>query len=78
MIPNGDSGDFQGVGLGEVLCKAFTSLLNQRLTASITLHDVLHRFWVSHGMGTTAIKAKLLQQLTYMRKAVLFEVFLDI
>ena len=62
----------------EVLWKAVTNLLEKRLTADITLHDILHRFWAVRGMGTDTTEAKLLQQLTSMRGAVLFEVFYDI
>ena len=42
----------------------------------ITYHNALHGFWAGRGMGTAILEDKLLQQLTYMREAVLFEVFL--
>ena len=77
IITKGSSRYFWGIGLVEVLWKDFTSLLNQHLTAVITLHDVLHGFWAGCGRGTTALEAKLLQNLTSTRKAFLFEVFLD-
>ena len=78
MITNGASGDFRGIGLVEVLCKALTSLLNCRLAAAIKFHDVLHGFWAFRGTGTATLEAKLLQHLTSMREAVLFEVLLDL
>ena len=53
-------------------------LLNLRLTAEIIFHDVMHGFRAGHGTGNATLKAKLLQQLTEMREAVLFEVFLDL
>ena len=62
----------------KVLWKAVTSLLNQRLTEAIKFHDVLHGFRASRGTGTAALEASLLKQLTAMREAVLFEVFLDL
>ena len=46
---------------------------SRRLTATITFHDVLHRFWVGHGIGTSAIKNNLIHQLTVIREAVLFK-----
>ena len=39
---------------------------------------MLHGFREGHGTGTADLEAKLLQQLTSMREAVLFEVFLDL
>ena len=71
-------GDFQGIGLTEVLWKAVASLLNRRLTAEIIFHDMLHRFWVERGTGTATLNAKLPLQLTAMREVVLFEVLLDL
>ena len=41
------------------------------------LHDVMHGFWAGRGTGTAALEAKMIQQTTAMREAVLFEVFLD-
>ena len=78
LIPKGKSGDFRGIGLVEVLWKTMSSLLNRRLTAAITFHDVLHGFRAGCGMGTASLEAKLLQQLTAMTEVVLFEVLLDL
>ena len=55
-----------------------TSLLNCRLTPATNFHDMMHGFGVGGGMGTVSLEAKLLQQLTAMREAVLFEVFLGL
>ena len=78
LIPKGTSGDFRGIGLAEVLWKTVTSLLNRRLTAEIIFHDVLHGFRSGRGIGNASLEAKLLQHITSMREAVLFEVFLDL
>ena len=59
-----------------MLWKAVASLLNRQITAVITYHDALHRFWEGQGTGTNALEARMLQQLTYMMEVVLFEVFL--
>ena len=61
LITKENRRDFRGIGLVEVLWKAVTNLLEKRLTADITLHDILHGFWAVRGMGTDAIEAKLLQ-----------------
>ena len=66
------------ISLGEVLWKMVTSLLNLQLTTPIKLHNVLHGFRAGRGMGTSEIEAKLLQQISSMREAVLFGVFLDL
>ena len=39
---------------------------------------MLHRFWAGRGTGNATLEAKLLQQLTAMREAVFFDVFLDL
>ena len=54
------------------------SLLKLRLTAAIFFQENLHGFWAGQGTGTAALESKLLQQLTSMREAVIFKVFLDI
>ena len=77
LIPKG-KGDFRVIGLVEVLWKTITSLLNLPIAAAISFHDTLHGFWAGRGMGTANFEAKLLQQLTAMREAVLFNLFLDI
>ena len=77
LIPKG-KGDFRGIGLVEVLWKTITSLLNLRIAAAISFHDTLHGFRAGRGMGTANFEAKLLQQLTARREAVLFNLFLDI
>ena len=78
LIPKGSSGDFRGIGLVKVLWKAVTNLLNRRLTSAIKFHYALHKLLEVRGTGTTALDNKLLQQLTAMREAVLFELFLDL
>ena len=59
LIPKG-KGDFQGIGLVEVLWKAVARLLNCRLTEAILYHDALHRFRLGRGTGTSALEAKLI------------------
>ena len=58
--------------------KTLTGLLKHRFTSEILFNDVLHGFQVGRGTVTSALEANLIQQLTSMREAVLFEVFLDI
>ena len=71
-------GYFRVIGLIQILCKAAARLLNRPITAAIYFHDTLHGFQAVQGTGTAALDTKLLQQLTSMREAVLFELFMDI
>ena len=71
-------GYFRGIGLIKFLWTAEASLLNLRIMAEIIYHNALNGFWAGRGMVTTAFKAKMLQHLTAMREAVIFEVFLDL
>ena len=77
MIPK-VKGYFRGIGIVEVLWKEVVSLLNCCLAAAITYNDAIHNFWVGRETGTVALEAKLIQQLTVIREAFLFEVFLDL
>ena len=75
--PQGEM-DYRGIVLVEVLWKVVTAILNLRLTASITFHDLLHGFREGCGMGTSTLEAKLLQQLAALREEVLYVIFLDL
>ena len=62
LIPKGVK-DYYGIGLVGVMWKVVAAILNSRLTASITFHNFLHRFWGGCGTGTSTLEAKLLFQL---------------
>ena len=66
------------VSQSQYVWKAIASFINLGITAAILLHDTLHGFRAVWGAGTDTLEANLLQQLTAMREAVLFEVFLDL
>ena len=66
LIPKGGK-DYRGIGLVEVVWEVVAEVLNLRLTAYITFHDFLHGFRAGRGMGTTTLKAKMLQQLAALR-----------
>ena len=71
-------GEFRGIILGKVICKAIASLLKFQLMAAISYHDALHGFLAGRGTGTTSIEYKLIQQPTSMREAVLYGFFMDL
>ena len=58
--------------------KVVADILNRRITASITFHNFLHRFWAGRGMITATFEAKLIQQLAALREGVLYVIFLDL
>ena len=77
LIPKG-KGDYQGIGLVEVMWKVVAVILNLRFTSSITFYDVLHGFRAGRGTGTATLEAKLLQQPAAMRDEDLYVIFLDL
>ena len=78
LIPKGNSGDFRGIGLLEVLWKVLEKVINARLSSSIDLHDALHGFRAGRGCGTGIMEAKLDQQLAFMEQRPLYGIFLDL
>ena len=78
LIPKGDIKDFRRIYLVEVMRKATTGIINQRLTAAITYHDSLHGFCMGRGAGTAILEDNLLHHLAAMREVVLHAVFLDL
>ena len=48
LIPKGKT-YYRGIGLVEVMWKVVAAILNRRLTASITFHNFLCRFWAVAG-----------------------------
>ena len=62
----------------EVMWKVVAVILNCRFISSITYHDALHGFWAGRGTRTATLEAKLIQQLSDMRKEVLYVIFQDL
>ena len=58
--------------------KVVVAILNRQITASITFHDLPHRFRECRSTGTATLKAKLLHQLAALREEVLYVIFLDL
>ena len=58
--------------------KGKMTILNLRLTDSITFQDSLHIFRAGCGTDTATLEAKLLHQLTALREEVLYMIFLDL
>ena len=77
LIPKGKK-DYQGIGLVKVMWKVVADILNLRLTAFITFHDLLHCFLAGHGTGTATLDDNLLQQLAALREEDLYVILLDL
>ena len=77
LIPK-EGGDYRGIGLVEVICKAVAVILDHRFTAAITYHDFLHRFRAGSGTGTATLELKLLQQVASLREEFPHTIFLDL
>jgi hypothetical protein len=70
-------GDYHGIGLLEPIWKVIKQIIDHWLD-SIQLHDSLHGCRHQLGMGTAIIKAKLVQQLSYLELQPFYGVFLDL
>ena len=75
LIPNGDV-EYRGIGLVDVVCKVVKVILNRHFTASISVHDILHGFWLGSGTCTSSLRSKLLKQLMSTREDFLYAIFL--
>ena len=78
LIQKDYGGDFRGIGLVEILWKTVTGILNRRFTSEIHFHDIIHGFREGRGTGATALEYKILQQITAMKEAVLYDILLDL
>jgi hypothetical protein len=65
LIPKG-GGDYRGIRLLKPIWKVLERIMDRRLNA-IELHDCLHGCRAHRGTGTGVIKAKLAQQLLYLK-----------
>ena len=77
LIPKGKK-YYRDIGLVEVMWKIVAAILNRRLNASITFHELIHIFWAGRGTGTVTLKDRLLQQLAALREEVLYRILLDL
>ena len=77
LIPKG-KGYYHGIGLVELERNVVATIINCRLTAYITYHELLHGLRAGCSTGTATLKAKLIQQLAAMREDVIYMIFLDL
>ena len=77
LIPKGNSGDYRGIGLLEVIWKLIERVLDERMSA-IEVHDSLHGFRAKRGGGTGIMEAKLAQQLAWIEQVPLYGIFIDL
>ena len=64
LIPKGNSGNFYDIGLLDPICKVLKKMFEVRLT-NLECHDCLHNFPANRSRSTTALEAKLAQQLAF-------------
>ena len=77
LIPKGNSGDFRGIGLLEVIWKVLERVMDARLKC-VPLHDALHGFRPGRSCGTGIMEVKLAQQLASLEQSPFFRIFLDL
>ena len=51
-------------------------ILDRRFNVYITYYDSLHGLWARRGTGSRTLEVKMIQQVTSMREAVLYAIFL--
>jgi hypothetical protein len=76
LIPKGGGG-YRGIGLLKLIWKVLEWIMDHWLD-KIRLHNCLHGCQANRGTGTAVIKAKLVQQLSYLELKPFFRVFLDL
>ena len=62
IIPKG-GGEYKGIGLIEVICKVFASIVNNIIWNELTLHEFFHNFRKGRGKGTATIEENLAQKI---------------
>ena len=62
----------------EVIWKLVATILNLRLTASITFNNFFHSFRAGCGTCTATLEAKLIQQISALMEGVLCVIFLEL
>ena len=67
LVPKGNSGDFQGIGLLEVILKVIEWMLDERISV-IPVHGALHGSQAKRVYGTGIVETKLAQQLTFLEQ----------
>ena len=78
LIPKQEPGKFRGIALLETLYKLTSTLINRRITSSVSWHKGVHGFWCNRSCTTAIAEAKLLVEATRCRGEVSFLVFLDL
>ena len=77
LIPKGNSGDYRGIGLLEVIWKLIERVLDERMS-EIKVHDSLQGFRAKRGCWTGIMEAKLAYELAFVKQAPFFGIFIDL
>ena len=76
LIPKGNSWDFCGIGLLEVVWEVIEKIIDTRLKC-VPLHDALHGFWPGRGCSTAIMEVKRVTQLGSLEKSPFFGICVD-
>ena len=71
-------GEYCVIGLVGVIWNVIFIIIDRRLVEYIVFHNVLHMFIVWKETRTATLEAKIFQEITGMRKEVLYEIFVYI
>ena len=73
-----NKGDVRGIGLLDVIHKLISSIINIRLTNTITFCDSVHGFRKQRGCFTAIGEAKLKMQISICNSRPLYQVYIDL
>ena len=76
LVPEGNSGDYRGVGLLEVTWKLIERFLDKRIS-EIEVHNSLHGFQAKRGGGTGIMEANFSHKLAFIEQSPLYGIFID-
>ena len=77
LISKGNSGDFRGIGLLEVMWKVIKKIIDARFKC-VSLHDALRGFRPGRGCSTAIMEVKLAAQLGSLEQTLFFGIFVDL
>ena len=78
LIPKNTLGDVRGIGLLDAIHKLISTIINIRLSNTISFHDSIHGFRKGRGCFTAIGETKLSMQRAVCNNITLYQVYIDL